>query len=167
METFMFEQPEEKANKDHSRLIMTVSGFLLVVFVALTIIVGTRASKHPAPPLEMARPGSAEFDSYKQSIKMDEIKKATAKNMFGNIGMLSAHVQNAGDSLITGLQLRAVALGFNNEILKEKTITPIPKSRESLGPHETMFIEIQLEKIPEPGDIMEMTIELVGFKLKE
>ena len=161
----MFEQPEERANKDHSRMIMAVSGLLLVFVVLLTIIVSTRASK-PAPSLEMARPGSAEFDSYAQFVKMDEIKKMTAKNMFGNIAIMSAHVQNVGGRAITGLQLRAVALGFSNEPLKERTMTPIPKTRESLGPNETMLIEVQLEHLPSPQDIMEMTIELTGFKVK-
>ena len=161
----MFDQPEETANKDHSRIIMAVSGLLLIFVVVLTIIVGAKASK-PAPSLEMARPGSAEFDSYVEFVKMDEIKKVTAKNMFGNIGMMSAHIQNTGGRVITGLQLRAVALGFSNEPLKERTITPIPKTREALGPNETMLIEVQLEHIPNPQDVMEMTIELVGFKVK-
>ena len=162
----MFDQPVEKAEKDHSRLIMAASGLLLIVVVLLTIIVGTKASKKPAGPLELDRPGSAEFDSYSRFVKIGEIKKATAKNLFGNIGMLSTHVQNTGDRALAGLQLRAVALGFSNEPLKEKTITPVPKSRETLGPNETMFIEVQLERIPEPYQIMEMKIELVGFKVK-
>ena len=162
----MFDQPEEKANKDHSRLIMAGSAMLLIVVVLLTIIVATRASKRPPPRLEIARQGSTEFDSYAPFVKIGEMKKATAKNMFGNIGMLTTHVQNTGDRVLTALQLRAVALGFNNEPLKEKLITPVPKSRETLGPNETMFIEVQLERIPEPYEIREMTIELMGFKLK-
>ena len=162
----MFDQPEEKANKDHSRMIMAASSLLLIIVVLLTIIVGTRASKQPVS-LEMARPGSAEFDAYAPFVKMSEIKKATAKSMLGgNIGMLSTHIRNIGDRALTGLQLRAVALGFSNEPLKERTITPIPKTRESLGPNETMLIEVQLERIPSPRDITEMTIEIVGFKVK-
>ena len=162
----MFDQPEEKANKDHSRMIMAVSTLMLIIVVLLTIIVGTRASKQPVS-LEMAGPGSAEFDAYAPFVKMSEVKKATAKSMLGgNIGMLSTHIQNIGDRAIIGLRLRAVALGLSDETLKERTITPIPKTRETLAPNETMLIEVQLERIPAPQDIREMTIEIVGFKVR-
>jgi hypothetical protein len=166
----MFDEAESNTEKDtRSRWIMIASGAAVLVVLVLIIIVASQGSKESASEPPMPQRGSPEFESYAQSVNIIITRddKMTAKNLLGNnIGILRAKVQNSGDRELVGLQLRAVALGLDNETLSEKIITPVPRIRESLKPQETMQVDVHLDRIPDPQTIMEMTIELYALKLK-
>lgn len=166
----MFEEPEEPIEKDRrSQLIMILSGAAVLIVIALIIVVGSIGSKQSADEIEMSRRGSMEFDQYAPKIKiiMTPNDKTTAQNLLGNhIATLKARVQNTGDRVMEGLELRAVAIGFGGETLKERFFTPVPRRKETLAPNETMPVEVQLDPIPNPDQIMDMTIELSGLNLK-
>lgn len=165
----MFDEESNKIDKNgRSRMIMIVSGLAVVVVLALILIVTSIGSKKPdTEMIQMARPGSSEFDSYAPFIKITigPEDKTTAKNLLNYIGMLRAEVENSGDQTLTGLQLRAVALGFDQEPLRELVISPVPRKQKTLGPHESISVEVQLDRIPDPDTIMDMTIELYGLRL--
>jgi hypothetical protein len=161
----MFEQPAGNVEKDRSRMIVILSSAAVAVVVGLIILVGSRSVIQPAQ-VELARKGSEEFDSYIEHVQITNINRTTAERLQNKIGIIRCRVTNAGDKTITGLQLRGVALGFNNEVLKETIITPLPRVRESLGPNQFMPIELYLEPIPDPAAVMEMTIEVYGLKVR-
>jgi hypothetical protein len=165
----MFEQPKTNNEKDRSRLIIAVSVIAVMIVIGLVILVASRGSKQMTSQLEMARPGSPEFDSYAQFVKIihGENDKFTGRNMLGhNIAILRAKVQNTGDKTITGLQLRGVALGFNDEVLAQKIQIPVPRQQQLLRPGETMQVEIQIDPIPNPDQIMAMDVQLYALKLR-
>lgn len=166
----MFEEPEEPMEKDRrSQLIMVLSGAAVLIVIALIIVVGSTGSKQSAAEIEMSRPGSPEFDAYATSVKviMTRDDRITAQNLLGNyIATLKARVQNGGDRVIEGLQLRAVAIGLDGNLLKERVFTPIPRRRESLPPNEVLPVEVQLDPIPNPDEIMDLTIEVHALKLR-
>jgi hypothetical protein len=68
--------------------------------------------------------------------------------------------------VLTGLQLRAVILGTGGQLIKEKVFTPIPNTRDTLAPNQSMNIDVSIERVPDPTDIMDMTIELYGLEVK-
>ena len=164
----MFEMPNDDEGRSLSRKVMIWSTAAVFIVIGLILAYGLLKPKNTPKPIEIARPGSAEFDSYVSYIKIDKIEKSTAKNIMGsNIGILRTHVTNSGDKVIKTLQLRAVAIGFDSEVLKEKIFSTIPReSQKTLAPNQTILVEIQLDPLPDPETVMEMTLEIYGLKLQ-
>jgi hypothetical protein len=160
----MFEQPAGNEEKDRSRSVMILSG-IAVMFVVVLIILVTSFGKRAAP-LEIARPGSPEFDSYAQFIKINNIDKRHGERLNNRDGRIRCTVENAGDRVLSGLQLRAAAVDLGDVLVREKIISPVPNIKEMLGPGQSVDIDLYLEPIPDPSTLKDMTIEVYGLKLK-
>ncbi len=160
----MFEQPAIKSEKDRSRTIMILSGLAILAVVALIIIV-TSFARRPQQT-EFAVAGSYEFDANAASVLISNIEKKTGERITGRYALILCKVQNAGDKVLTGLQLKATVIGTGGQLIREKTITPVPNSRDTLGPNQAMRVEVSLERVPDPSEIIDMTIELYGLKVK-
>lgn len=160
----MFEQQAVKSEKDRSKTIMIVSGLAVLVVIVLIIVVtslGRRTSQ-----IEFAHAGSSEFDAYAPYVRIGNIEKKTGERLNIRYARIICTVQNAGDQVLVGLQLRAAIIGTGGQLLKEKIITPVPNIKDTLGPNQTINIDLSVERVPDPSDIMEMTIEVHGLKLK-
>ncbi|HEY6332422.1 MAG TPA: hypothetical protein VI756_24065 [Blastocatellia bacterium] len=161
----IFTPTENTAERDHSRLIMALSGIAALIVIAAIIVVSSRSSGHS--DLRMAQAGSAEFDSYAPFVKITNIDKATSTTLIGRrLGILKAVVTNTGDKTITGLQIRGLAVGFGGETLAQRVATPIPRVMKPLGPGQSANVTVQIDPIPDPSQIMDMTIQLYGLDLK-
>ncbi|HSE97319.1 MAG TPA: hypothetical protein VLD57_03545 [Blastocatellia bacterium] len=161
----MFEQPAGNVEKDRSRIIVILSSAAVAVVVGLIILVGSRSVIQPSQ-VELSRKGSEEYDSYIEFVQITNLNRSTAERLSNKIGIIRCRVQNTGEKVLTGLQLRGVAIGFDGEVLKETVITPIPKVRDTLAPNQFIPIELYLEPIPDPATVMEMAIEVSGLKVK-
>jgi hypothetical protein len=160
----MFEQPAVKSEKDRSQTIMIFSGLAVLTVIVLIVIV-TSLGKRPSQA-EMAHAGSAEFDAYASNIKLGNIEKKTGERLNVKYARILCPVQNAGDQVIVGLQLRASVIGTGGQLIREKIITAVPNNRDTLAPNQAMNIDVSLEPVPDPWDIRDMTIELYGLKVK-
>ena len=160
----MFEQAAVKNEKDRSRTIMIVSGLAVLAVIALIIIV-TSFGRRPSQ-MELAERGSPEFDTYADSILLGDLDKWTGERITGRYVRMKCTVQNAGDKILTGLQFKAIVIGTGGQVLREKVITPVPNSKDTLGPNESMKIEASLERVPDPTEISDMKIELLGLRTK-
>src|SRR5690242_16337917 len=113
----MFEEPAADPKKDRSRLVIVLSTIAVLVVIALIIVVGSRSSRQRASGIEMSRPGSPDFDSYSQFVQITDVVKETSSTLLGRrLGILRANVRNTGDKALTGLRIRAAAVGFGNEV---------------------------------------------------
>jgi hypothetical protein len=160
----MFEQSAAKSEKDRSQTIMILSG-LAVLLVIVLIIVVTSLGKRTAQA-DIAHAGSPEFDSYAPNVKIGNIDKRTGERMNYRYARILCTVENAGDAVLVGLQLRAAIIGTGGQLLKEKIFTPVPGRRDELDPHQSMNIDVSVERVPDPSEIMDMTVELNGLKVK-
>jgi len=158
----MFEQPAGKVEKDRSRMIMLMSGIAVLAVIALVVIV-TSMSKKQAP-LEFARAGSAEFDSYSGSVKVSGIEKRKGERLNVFYGRFIFTLENAGNQTINGLQMRMAAIDMNGQVVKEKIMTVIPTLREPLGPGQSARLDLSFEPIPNPDELQDMTIEVYSLK---
>jgi len=158
----MFEQPAGKVEKDRSRMIMLMSGIAVLAVIALVVIV-TSMSKKQAP-LEFARAGAAEFDSYIGSVKVSGIEKRKGERLNVFYGRFIFTLENAGNQTINGLQMRMAAIDMNGQVVKEKIITVIPTLREPLGPGQSARLDLSFEPIPNPDELQDMTIEVYSLK---
>lgn len=160
----MFEQPAARSEKDRSRTIMILSGLAILTVIALIIMV-TSFARRPSQT-EFATAGSPEFDAYAAKVLISNVEKKTGERITGRYALILCRVQNTGDKVLIGLQLKATVIGTGGQLIREKIITPVPNTRETLGPNQAMKIEVSLERVPDPSEIMDMTIELLGLKVK-
>jgi hypothetical protein len=176
----MFEETEAAVDKDsRSRFIMFGSAIAVLLVIAGAVVVGSRSAKPEAGEVGMAERATPEFDAYAQYITVDmsdKDDKWTYQNLLGNYtARLRARITNTGDRVLIGLRLRAIAVGYDEEVLSEpdnpsrrieKYVTPVPRVQETLAPYDTFHAEVLLDRIPPPDQIRDMRIELVAFKLK-
>jgi hypothetical protein len=160
----MFEQPAVKSGKDRSQTIMILSGLAVLIVIVLIIIV-TSFGKRPSQT-DVAHSGSPEFDAYAKNVIVSNIDKKTGERLNIRYARILCTVQNTGDQVLAGLQLRAAVIGTGGQLLKEKIISPVPNTKDTLGPNQSMNIDLSVERVPDPSEIMDMTIELYGLKLK-
>jgi hypothetical protein len=161
----MFEQATGKEEKDRSRAIMILSGLAVVVVIVLIVLV-TSLSRREAPVV-LSRAGTPEFDSYVQLVTFNNISKFHGERLNNRYGRITCVVENQGDRTIEGLEVRAYALGLDNQIHKERIIKVVPNgTNEELGPSQTVRIEVFLEPIPDPSTIQDMKLEVFSLKLK-
>lgn len=160
----MFEQSAVKTEKDRSQTIMILSGLAVLAVIVLIIIV-TSLGKRPSQ-LEMSLAGSPEFDAYAANIKIGNIDKKTGERLNVKYARMLCVVQNTGDQVVVGLQLKASVIGTGGQLIREKIITPVPNNKDTLAPNQSMNIDVSLEPVPDPWDIRDMVVELYGLKLK-
>jgi hypothetical protein len=84
----------------------------------------------------------------------------------GRYGRIIGSVQNVGDKPLAGVELRAAAVGLNEEMYKEKITSPVPTRQEVLLPQQSIEIDIYLEPIPDPAQLRDMIVQVYGLKLK-
>ena len=161
----MFQEPGVKTEKDRSRLIMVVSAVAVLLVIGLVILVGSRKPAEPVQ-VEMAGPGTEEFNSYSQSVQITDFEPFVGERLNARYARLTFRVRNTGDRTLVGLQVRAAAVGFNNEILKEKIVTLVPGRQDALGPNGVIAVEAFLEPVPDPATIMDINATVVGIKLQ-
>ena len=160
----MFEQSAAKSEKDRSQTIMILSGLAVLVVIVLIIVVSSLGKR--TAQADFAHAGSTEFDSYAANIKIGSLDKRSGERMNYKYARILCTIENAGDAVLVGLQLRAAIIGTGNQLIKEKIFTPVPNSRDELDPHQSMNIDVSVERVPDPSEIMDITIELYGLKLK-
>jgi hypothetical protein len=156
----MFEQPAGKIEKDRSRTIMLLSGVAVLAVIALVVLVTSISRKQE--PIEFARPGMAEFDSYAGHVKLTNVEKRKGERMNVYYGRFLLTLENTGDKTLEGLQVRLAASDMNKEVAREKIITVIPAIREPLGPGQSARLDLSFEPIP--NDLQDMTVEVYSLK---
>jgi hypothetical protein len=163
----MFEQSKENVEKDRSRLVVLISGIAVAAVILLIVLVSSFCKS--GGRFEMAGPESDEFKGYVNNVKVELVDKFVGERELGKLvkyARLVCHVTNTGDKTLAGLQLKGIALGFNNETLRDKVTTYIPGPHGELDPGEMIRVEITMEPIPEPATIMDFKVEVAGLKVE-
>lgn len=160
----MFEQPAGKVEKDRSRSVMILSGAAVLAVIILIILV-TSFRKTPSK-IDMAQRGSPEFDAYAQFVTINNLDTRHGERLNSKYARILCTVQNTGDRLMDGLQLRASVIGLNDEIIREKIITVVPDIRGELKPNQSLNVDVSLEPVPEAAYIKDMKIEVFALKLE-
>src|SRR5687767_9311820 len=163
----MFEQPKENVEKDRSRLVVMISGVAVAAVIVLIVLVSSFCKS--GGRFEMAGPESDEFKGYVNNVKIELVDKFVGERELGKLvkyARLVCHVTNTGDKTLVSLQLKGIAVGFNNETLREKVTTYIPGPHGELDPGEMIRVELTMEPIPDPSTIMDFRVEVAGLKVE-
>jgi hypothetical protein len=143
---------------------MILSGAAVLAVIALIVLV-TSFRKTPTK-IDMAGRGSSEFDSYAQLVTINNLDTRHGERLNTKYARILCVVQNTGDRVLDGLQLRASVIGLNDEVIREKVVTAVPDIRGALKPNQSMNIDVSLEPVPEAAYIKDMKIELYALKLE-
>ncbi len=167
---------EKKLNEADTtrRKVFIVIGLITALLVAGVVYLTTRrADTTPGvePRLEGAlRPGDAEFEKYREQIRVEFIADDNAvegKRAIGDIVMtLTPTVRNLSNRTLTGLELRAAVVDLEGKPVKERTVIVIPTRRPELEPNRTLQVPISLEGFKEQDIRANARVDLTGVIFK-
>lgn len=180
----MFESESEKENEQkRSYLLMGLGAVGALLLAVLVIFLGSRNSR-PQPAaqsqalpggvqakLENAlRPGSPEFEAYKDNLTLENIDIQASGNMLGMTRfVVNNRLTNKGDRTIAGVELTANAYDLENKLVAHNTSIPIPRARpEPLKPGESIRVStvVDLPSNIREGDISTIKPSVSGLRFQ-
>ena len=152
------------------RSIIIVVAVVSAVAIALLFYILMRATGGGStePRLQGAiRPGSPEFEQYRQRIVLDEPEAEEAKRTLGDIVMsLHTTVRNFTGRTLNGLEITASVLDHQDRPVKSRTVVVIPGKQPELEPNKTLYVQVMLEGMSDSDDRAKIKMEVSGFKFK-
>ena len=158
--------PEEKSRRT---LIIVVAIVAAVLIGGLFYLLMRRTIGDTKPVrLENAvRAGSPDFDKFKKLIPLDAPEADEAKRPLGDTVMtLHTTARNFTGKTLNGLEIRAVVVDHQDQVVKEKTVAVIPGRKDELAPNKTMQVSIVVEGFTDNDDRANIRMEVVGFRFK-
>lgn len=164
------EHEPSMVEKQGLRSIILVAAVALILVAILVVIMTRTKPQYQQTLQDVVRAGSAEFDSYRDKVKLEIIDKIEHPNMVGMSQYeVQARLTNEGDRTITGIEMAGKILGLDDQIIKESISLPIPRLRsEPLKPGESMKVAVKIDR---PGnvadaDVKDLLIELRGLRFE-
>jgi hypothetical protein len=154
----------------HKTLIIVVAVAAAVVIALFFYVLMRAGGTGPAEPtLQGAiRPGSPEFEKYKQGLVLDEPEAYEAKRALGDTVMtLKTTVRNLTGKTLSGLEIYAAVVDHQGKAVKERSVVVIPGRQPELPPNKTMDVPITLEGFKDTDDRANIKMQIAGFKIKE
>ncbi len=117
----------------------------------------------------IVRAGTPEFDAYlrDKKIVIDKIERWEAE---GNLGWrydIQCEVKNVGDRTLTGIEMRAFVVDFDEKPLGERIFYPMATQKvATLAPGQTLPIRISVDGIRDSGSVMDVRIAVRGARFK-
>ena len=114
------------------------------------------------------RAGSPQWDANKPNIVLDEPEATEAKRALGDIVMsLQTTVRNLTGKTLTGLEIHAAVVDYENKPVKERTVVVIPVRQPELAPNKTLQVNVLLDGMSDTDARANIKMEVTGFKFKE
>ena len=114
------------------------------------------------------RPGSPQYEANKANIVLDDPEATEAKRALGDIVMsLQTTVRNLTGKTITGLEIRAAVVDYQNKPVKERTVVVVPTRQPELLPNKTMPVTVLLDGMSDSDARANIKMDVAGFKFKE
>jgi hypothetical protein len=180
----MFDSESGKETEQkRSYLLMGLGAVGALVLAVVVIFLSSRsprpqqASPSQAVPgglqikLEDAvRPGSPEFDGYKDKVVLENIEVLASSNMLGMTRFeYKGRLHNRGDRPLTGVELTGDVYSLEDKLIAQNTNLPIPRARtEPLKPGESMRVNVVVDtpsNIRE-GDVREVKAHVSGLRFQ-
>ncbi len=154
--------------------------FIVAGLVAVLLIVGLvfylKSRPEPQQATALAdqkleggfRPGSPEFEKYRQFIQLDEPEAEEQESLAGGLSMtLVTTVRNLSDRTVTGLEVKGTVVDLQNKPLKERTMIVIPSAGlAELEPNKTARIKVTIPGFKKEDVRANIKMEITAVKLK-
>lgn len=161
-----------EASESNRTLIIVVAVIAAVaiagLFYGLMRFAGSGRSPETAGLQGAIRAGSPQFDANKPNIVLDEPEATEAKRALGDIVMsLQTTVRNLTGKTITGLEIHAAVVDYDNKPVKQRTVVVIPTRQPELAPNKTMQVNVLLDGMSDTDSRANIKMDVTGFKFKE
>ena len=168
----MFDSDRTKVGSaDRLKTAILISGGLFVLIAAGYFVLKAERAKPvlTSPPVQTlegaSRDGSPEFEACRKLVTIEEQKAVESENLLGQVTVVVRGVlHNKGDRRLTGVELRAVVTGQENEVVAERIAVPVPKLRRELQPGESMVVHVNIDPVPRKSIRTNGVILLHGLK---
>ena len=158
--------PEDKSNRTLI-IVVAILAALLIGGLFYLLLRRTVGDTKPVRIENAIRSGSPDFDKYKKLIVLEEPEADEAKRALGDTVMtLRTTVRNFTGKTLNGLEVRAVVVDHQDQVVRENTVVIIPGRRDELESNKTMQVSIVVGGFTENDDRANIRMEVVGFRFK-
>jgi len=172
----MFTPPLEREEREQRRrqwkiLLITIAGFALIAGLLLYWS-ARRTTSGPAGAAGTAlagfvSAGSPEFEAYRRFVTVEDQEATQAQNLIGQKQVVVyGRLTNRGARTLTGVQVRAIVYDMDDRPVAERTAFPIPRRRPSLGPNESMIIQVNVDNVPPKANPARFEIVIEGLRFQ-
>lgn len=165
----MFEQDLGKPKEKDSKSVVIISLVLVVLLSVGGILVyrsfANTPKTPPTPELAGAlRTGNPDYDEYiKQVVITNQEQFYSANALGGNVITAKGRVQNLGNRMIKGLEIRLVAYDMEYKPLAQRIFIPVPKERSEILANGTLPITFSIGNAPQESMVREIKLEVTGL----
>ena len=150
------------------------AALLLILLLSLLPIVSCnskqQSSEFPQKIEGALRPGSPEFDQYRQKIPLDKPEATEAARAIGDIVMtLKTTVRNFSGRTINGLEIYAAVVDSQGKPVKERTVVAVPSRRTGqmeLEHNQVLEVPVMLEGMRKEDDRANIKMEVTAIRFK-
>lgn len=162
-----FEQDLGKTKDNKTYLVVSLAMALL--FVIAGLVTYKSYSSHPkTPPLpglaKALRPGNSDYDSYISKVIITNQEQFYATNALGGFQITAkGRIQNLGNRMIKGLEVKLVAYDMDNKPLKERLFSVVPDLKSEILANGTLPVTLSMGNAPEEDLVREIKLEVTGL----
>jgi hypothetical protein len=163
--------PRVEPSDTNRTLIIGVAVVAAVVIAGLFYGLMRLSGRSPAGEAGLQgaiRAGAPQFEENKKNIVLDDPEATEAKRALGDIVMsLQTTVRNLTGKTLTGLEIHAAVVGYDNKPIKERTVVVVPTRQPELAPNKTMQVNVLLDGMKDTDPRANIKMDVTGFKFKE
>jgi hypothetical protein len=165
---------KQDAPESRRTLIIVVAVVAAVVIAGFFYFLMYMGSGGPTVPQTLQgaiRPGSAEFEQYKDKIILDAPEADESKRGLGDIWMsLRTTIRNFSGRTLSGVEIRASVVDYQGKPIRQRTVIVVPNELykvQELANNKTVSVAVTLEGMKDSDPRANIKMELTGFKFKE
>lgn len=148
--------------------VLAVAGGILLFYVRYQQQNPPPATSGPVVIPGMLRPGDANFEYYKNKVRLENVKASLGINFAqSRIAIIEGNIANEGDRKLEALELHIALYDVYNKLSKERTATPLRPGvglNKAMEPLERRYFRVNIEPIEQLWDPKTLQIEITGLK---
>ena len=163
-----FEPTEEKRGINKRLILGGVIGLIVVALGLSLLFLRPPVEEQKAKILEGAvHEDSPQFaDLTKDIIIATDRDTVESPNAFGTISMfIKGKIYNKGNKVIDGLEVNVAVVDQFNQILKEKRSLVVPTKQPTLGPGETIEVNLTIDGFDKKDDRANIRWKVTAIRL--
>ncbi len=167
----IFQTKPEAATTSRLPLILLGIAVLAVVLGGggLYWVAKQRPDQPVDPTVGLVRAGTPEFDDYLKGpkIALTNVEKFESNNMVGYRYDVTCRIENLGPRPLRGVELRGFILDFENKVIAERIVHPVPLKQPTLAPGQSMPAQVMIDGIKDSGQVMDVRVEVRGLRFEK
>jgi flagellar basal body-associated protein FliL len=157
-------------SKDKDNKTLTIIAIVMALLLGVASLITYRSYSSqpktpPSPGLAGAlRPGNSDYDNYVSKVVITNQEQFYSTNALGGLQITAkGRVQNLGDRMIKGLEVRLVAYDMDNKPLKERLFSVVPEMKSEILANGTLPITLSMGNAPDEDLVREIKLEVTGL----